>query len=304
MAVTIYFSETKDFKLIRELVLAETNDYLVYVYADTKNIKIPRDLIRDLPVFGNNIIWVDSAKMDTSQIVNHVVLTIGQFLNAEDPINFIIASRTSRYEKAISLLAEQGINVEQIGMSAETVTKKPGRKRGRPKGSKNVKNRAAQLSSETSPEPAAKKKRGRPRKIKADEPVQTTKKKRGRPPKDKSVTEIQIAPKKRGRPRKTRTEEVAAKKGRKPRTEKAVSEEMVAEKVKQFASKDQDVSKIQEIIFALRKVQRPKFDLKLAEFIQSVLAIDITTANTVIEKMKATGMMDNSGKGGRLIYKD
>ena len=163
MAVSIYFSETRDFKLIRERILAEENDYLVYVYADTKNIKIPRDLIKELPLFGNNIVWVDSAAMDFSQIANHIALTIGQFLNAEDPINFIIASRTSKYDKVISLLKAQEITVEQIGISAEKQAKKSTGRRGRPKGSKNKQTKVTDPINE-----APKKKRGRPKKVKQE----------------------------------------------------------------------------------------------------------------------------------------
>lgn len=93
-------------------------------------------------------------------------------------------------------------------------------------------------------------------------------------------------------------------KTRKPRVEKSISSEDVAAKVKLFSSQDGDVELMQKKIFALGKVKRPKFDSKLSEMIQNELAIGASEATSLIKKMKNTGMMDNSGKGGRLMYKD
>ena len=321
MAATIYFSETRDFKIIRDQIIEETNEYLVYVYADTKNIKIPKDLIKDLPIFGNNIVWVNSSDMDSSQIINHVALTIGQFLNTEDPISFVIASRTSRYDKAISLFRSQNVSVEQIGVSvAEPAEKKSG-KRGRPKGSKIITAKSVSVEVDASAE-APKKKRGRPRKIKVEEPATDPKpkKKRGRPAKVKTTADVTVAPKKRGRPAKVKTtadvtvapkksgrpkkEEKPVKKARKQRKDKPVSSEMIEASLAKFPSNDNNVIQIQKLVFGLRKVQRPKYDQKLSLLIQKELSVEEDNALAVIQQMKDTGMMDNSGKSNRLMYKD
>jgi len=249
MTTSIYFTESKDFKLIREKILKQENNYLVYVYADTSNIKIPKDLIRELPVYGNNLIWINTAEFDSSQLVNHVILTIGQYLTVEDSLEFFIASKTSKYDKALKLLESEDIKAELITPKEDIPEKKKKTgKRGRPKGSKNVKT--------------------------------------------KSALTVIAAP------------TTGKKKTRKKRVEKIISVEDINAKLKQFHSKDGDVELMQKKLFALGKVKRPKFDIKLSEMIQSELAIGASEADSLIKKMKKTGMMDNTGKGGRLMYKD
>lgn len=287
MTTSIYFTESKDFKLIKERILNQKNDYLVYVYADTTNIKIPKDLIRELPIYGNNLIWVNTAEFDNSQLVYHVILTIGQYLIADDPIEFFIASKTAKYEKAIKLLKSEGIKAELIlptGLITEK--KKPGR-RGRPKGSKNAVSKHA-TASQTTKENPVKKKKGRPKKEKAVE-TKTVTKKSGRKP---------------GRPKKETEKKETETKIRKKRVEKTISLEDITAKLQQFPSKDGDVELMQKKLFALGKVKRPKFDIKLSGMIQAELAIGASEADSLISKMKETGMMDNSGKSGRIMYKD
>ena len=79
---------------------------------------------------------------------------------------------------------------------------------------------------------------------------------------------------------------------------------MVKARLVQFPSKDKNVVTIQNIIFALRKVQRPKFDQKLSKMIQTEISVNESEADAIIKKMKNTGMVDNSGKENRLMYKD
>lgn len=283
MAATIYFSETRDFKIIRNLIIEEKNEYLVYIYADTKNTKIPRDLIKDLPVFGNNIIWINSSDMDSSQIINHVALTIGQYFDVEDPISFVITSHTSRYDKAISLFKSQNVSVELIGVSVEKPAKKKSGKRGRPKGSKN-KTTISAFTQELATESMPKKKAGRPKGSK-------NKTKKSASPQE---IVIDLAEK----------EEKPVKKARKQREDKQVSGEMIEASLAKFPSTDNSVIQIQKIVFGLRKVQRPKYDHKLSQLIQKVLSVEADNALDVIQQMKDTGMMDNSGKANRLMYKD
>lgn len=288
MATSIYFTESKDFKLIRERILSQESDYLVYVYADTSNIKIPKDLIKELPIYGNNLIWVNMAEFDHSQLVNHVILTIGQYLMADDPIEFYIVSKTNKFDKALGLLLSEGVIAEVIAPAeVSQAKKKPGR-RGRPKTVKTAP--AKPVATEAAEAP---KRRGRPPKAKPAEEIKTdaAPKKRGRKP---------------GRPKSAPvvTKEKKATKTRKPREEKAITPEEVTAKLKQFSSKDGDVMLIQKKLFGMGKVKRPKFDGKLSEMIQADLAIGSAEAETLIAKMKETGMMDNSGKGGRLLYKD
>jgi len=299
MTTSIYFTESKDFKLIKERILAQKNDYLVYVYADTTNIKIPKDLIKELPIYGNNLIWVNTAEFDNSQLVNHVILTIGQYLFSEDPIEFFIATKTAKYEKAIGLLKSQDIQAELILPEGVITEKKKTGKRGRPKGSKNVKSKITKASA--SPEAGAvKKKRGRPKKEKTEDTKAVAKKagrKPGRPKNEEKPVSQKKAAGKPGLPKKeTKT--------RKKRVEKAISLEDINAKLQQFQSKDGDVELMQKKLFSIGKVKRPKFDIKLSDMIQNELAIGASEADSLINKMKKTGMMDNSGKGGRIKYKD
>ena len=277
MAISIYFTESKDFKLIKSRILNIQDDYHVYVYADTANAKIPKDLIRELPVYGNNLFWVNTLGFDSSQLTNHIVLTVGRFLDSDEPIEFYIATKTQRYAKAVELLKSQGVLIDVISPGEDVETTKPRR-------------------------------RGRPRKGKTEEPTVEAPKKRGRPPKNKAAVEDKAPGKskkedkpkkaaKRGRPRK----EV---KIRKQRTEKVISIEEVNTKLAKYSSKDGNVEQIQKKLFGLGKVSRPKFDHKLIDMIKNDLGIGDGESASLLEKLKAIGMMDNTGKGGRLHYKD
>lgn len=284
MAVSIYFTETRDFRLIKDLISTGSEEFLVYVYTDIKNSKLPRELIKDLPVFGNNLIWVDSGDMDSGQLVNHVMLTIGQFLNAEDPINFVIASRTSKFDKAIQLLQDQNIAVEKAGGMAEPAKPAKRKKMGRPKGSGTKtatrttrKKKAEAAEAAGVPEDAAIKPKRKP----------------GRPPKNEAKKTKAAAEKK-----------PAKKTTRKPREEKPITDEMIQASLAQFPTLDADVEVIQKKLFGMKKVQRPKFDNKLSEMIQADLGVGESEAYSLISKMKETGMMDNSGLGNRIKYKD
>lgn len=316
----------------------ESDDYLIYVYADTKNVKLSRDLVKDLPVYGNNIIWVDSSNMDPGQIVNHVVLTVGQDMNTEEPINFYIASKTTKYEKAVQMMNTEGVPVEQIGAVIEKAARKAKGRPGRPKRVK---------TQDVAAEDKPRRKPGRPPKAKVEEEgivEEKTAKKPGRPPKAKMQivgTEEEMPRKKPGRPKRIKTDEELfaeakpkkkpgrkpkaekeatakpAKRGRKPKSEtaskpakkriridKPVTEDMVRVRMMRFPTTDPDVEQMQKEVFFLRKVQRPKFDNKLSEMIQNKLGVGEAEADSIVRKMKETGMMTNEGLGGRLIYQD
>ncbi len=280
MATSIFFTESKDFKLIRERILSQEESYLVYVYADTSNIKIPKELIRELPIYGNNLIWVNTVEMDTNQIINHIVLTIGQFLNAEEELNFFVATKTPKYNKTLDFLASQNIPVEIIQPEAGVVVKKkrgPGRLKksadtvAPPK--KSVRKTRSKKespidSSEPMAEPLAKKKMGRPRK------------------KDKKVKPADAA------------------KTRKPRIEKTITKELIEAKIAQFPTKDPSLEMIERKLFGLGKVKRPKYLNKLSEMIEAEVLVGQSEALKMIDSLKAMGVLDDSGKGNRLIYKD
>jgi len=247
MATSIFFTESKDFKLIKDRILNHEDNYLVYVYADTTNIRIPKELIMQLPKYGNNLIWVDTAEMDSSDISHHIVLTIGQLVNPEEEIDFFIVSKSSKLDKTIIFLRNQGIPAEMIAPAEDKpkVEKAKGTgHRGRPKKEQIVE------------EPVVKTgKRGRPKKEKpaveavevvedvevvealdvlevVETPVQTSK--RGRRKKVQAeiipVAEvIEVPKKKRGRPSLTKVAETVAEAVvEEPAEEKAV-EEAVAE---------------------------------------------------------------------------
>ena len=136
MSTSIFFTESKDFKLIKDRILHHEDDYLVYVYADTSNIRIPRELIMELPKYGNNLIWVDTADMDAADLSHHIVLTIGQLINPEEEIDFYIVSKSSKFEKTVIFLRNQGVPAELIAplQSDEKPEKIKGTgRRGRPK---------------------------------------------------------------------------------------------------------------------------------------------------------------------------
>jgi len=223
MASSIYFTESKDFKLIKEKILFQEDYFLVYVYADTSNIRIPKEMIRELPVYGNNLIWVDTANMDAVTISNHMVLTIGQLLDPEEDLNFFIVSKTQKYEKMIQFLRNQGISAELIvGDTPATAPKAKTGRRGRPK----------KVAAVTVEAEAAPKKRGRKKaviaeaalEVETEQPVR----KKGRPKKEKPEAHAKPEPKKRGRKPKVAKEE----KPKQTRTVKSFTLEEVNEKIK------------------------------------------------------------------------
>ncbi|MCD6346772.1 MAG: hypothetical protein J7L96_05055, partial [Bacteroidales bacterium] len=247
----------------------------------------------------NNLIWINTAGFDSSQIINHTILTIGRYLDSEELIEFFIATKTQKYSKAIELLNSQGVLVETImpDGAAEPSTGTTKKRRGRPK---KVKSEAMEgkVSKDEAPGENAPKRRGRPPKVKTPEEEAETKKpkKLGRPKKAAKRGRPKKAVK-RGRPRKV-------EKVKRIRVDKPISEEDINNKLKTFPTIDGDVEQIQKKLFGLIKVARPKFDHKLIEMIKLDLAIGDGEAKSLVEKLKSTGMMDNSGKGNRLKYKD
>jgi len=337
MATSIFFTESRDFKLIKDRILNHEDNYLVYVYADTTNVRIPRELITQLPKYGNNLIWVDTAEMDSSDLSHHIVLTIGQLVNPEEEIDFYIVSKSSKLEKTIIFLKNQGIPAEMIAPAQDKPklgkTKVTGR-RGRPK------------KVETEKAPAAKTgKRGRPKKVQAEataavEVVETPKKKRGRPSLAKiAVTEVLPSePKKRGRkklekpvveekPKRGRKaavklENIDSKtavkkekkekkvkavkeiKPRKQRVDKEITEEMVQDKLRLYATSDTDVSMVMNRLFNLKKVARPKFEAKLIDMIKFITLEDDTIAERILTQLQEMKILVLTGPGGRVFYKD
>jgi hypothetical protein len=259
MATSIFFTESRDFKLIKDRILTHEDYYLVYIYADTSNIKIPKELIKELPIYGNNLIWVDTAHMDSADISHHIVFTIGQLVDPEEEINFYLVSRSAKLEKTIVFLRNQGIPAELISEAPEKA--KPAKakntgKRGRPK-------KAAPVNKEI---PAKGKKRGRPAKPVAEKAAVTdaepkkrgrkkaaapaepkTDKKRGRPKKAEAavVEAVPVAPKKRGRPAKEKPVKEAAEKKPKEKKVKEKKEPKKAAKkpVKKAKAKKAKVKK-------------------------------------------------------------
>jgi len=331
MATSIFFTESKDFKLIKDRILNHEDNYLVYVYADTTNIRIPKELIMQLPKYGNNLIWVDTAEMDSSDLSHHIVLTIGQLVNPEEEIDFYIVSKSSKLEKTIIFLRNQGIPAEIIAPEQDKPksekTKGVGR-RGRPK------------KVQTEEKPVVKTgRRGRPKKVQAEatpaaEVVETPKKKRGRP----SLAKVAVAevlpsePKKRGRkkiekpaveekPKRGRkasvkVEKAAVKKAakkvkevkevkpRKQRVDKEITEEMVQDKLRLYATSDTDVSMVMNRLFSLKKVARPKFEAKLIDMIKLITLEDDTVAERILTQLQEMQILESTGPGGRVFYKD
>jgi len=260
MATSIFFTESRDFKLIKDRILTHEDYYLVYIFADTSNIKIPKELIKELPIYGNNLIWVDTAYMDSTDISHHIVFTIGQLVDPEEEINFYLVSRSAKLEKTIVFLRNQGIPAELIsGLPEKTkpVKTKGAGKRGRPK-------KAAAVE-ESVPAPA--KKRGRPARPAAEKAVVAdaepkkrgrkkltapaepkTDKKRGRPKKEAAaiVEAVPAAPKKRGRPAKEKPVKVVAEKKPKEKKVKETKETKKAAKkpVKKAKAKKAKVKKV------------------------------------------------------------
>ena len=379
MATSIFFTESKDFKLIKDRILNHEDNYLVYVYADTTNIRIPKELIMQLPRYGNNLIWVDTAEMDSSDLSHHIVLTIGQLVNPEEEIDFYIVSKSSKLEKTIIFLRNQGIPAEMIAPEPDKPkpekTKGTGR-RGRPKKVQTIEKPEVKTGRRGRPKkikvavadavadavaaavPVEQKKRGRPSKVKvavaeADAVVETAvpvePKKRGRPSKVKVAvaeadavveTVVPSEPKKRGRkkiekplitekPKRSRKaaitiEEAAMQdvkiekeekkvkkekkvkegKQRKQRVDKEITEEMVQDKLRLFETTDSDVSTVMSRLFSLKKVARPKFEAKLIDLIKFITLEDDTTAERIITKLQEMQVLESTGPGGRVFYKD
>ncbi len=277
MATTIFFTETKNFKLIKSRISNIEDDFLVYLYADTSNLKIPKDIIKELPIVGNELVWIDTAGFDPSQLSNHIVFMIGQFMQLDEPVEFYIATKTARYAKVVELLQSQGVLIDLILPDEPSQVKKTSR-------------------------------RGRPRKTESQSTEQKPKRWPGRPRKDSTATVAADSKPKRGpgRPKKSDTPVKAKKteKTRKPREEKPISDEQINEKLQRFPTSDANVEQIQKALFGLGKVKRPKIDSKLTDMIKELLGEGDQEAASIIDQLKATGMLDNSGKGGRIKYQD
>lgn len=341
MATSIFFTESKDFKLIKERILSQEDYYLVYVYADTTNIKIPKELIKELPIYGNNLIWIDTANMDTSEISHHIVLTIGQLIDPEEEVNFYIVSKSVKFEKTIIFLRNQGIPAELIMGSVEQEPVKKGKatgRRGRPKKSKKAEKPAG---------PA--KKRGRPKKEAVVEEavvVAAEPKKRGRKKKEVTgveVPEVPSTPKKRGRPKKVesaaaeivpekpvkvkvkkekkapkkttakkakktkKVKKAAAVKGPKPsnpRKEKPITDEDVKAKLAAFEVDDEQVQQAESLLFNISKVKRPKLLGKLVALITTKAIVDDTEAERIINRLSELGVIEVTPGTGKIKYKD
>jgi hypothetical protein len=333
MATSIFFTESKDFKLIRDRILNMEDNYLVYVYADTTNIRIPKELIMQLPRYGNNLIWVDTADMDSADLSHHIVLTIGQLLNPEEEIDFYIVSKSSKLEKTIFFLRNQGIPAEMVGPAEEKpkAEKKSG-KRGRPRKAKSdvkatVKTgkrgrpKKEQVVVEEASAPVKTGKRGRPKKaqeiVPAADTVEAPRKKRGRPSLAKAeITEAK--PVKKTRKKKAEaTEAVAAPevkkakkakkvkeaKPRKQRIDKEITEAMVQEKLAAYPSDDNNLTTVLQRLFNLKKVARPRFAAKLIELIKDSTLEDDTTAERIITGMQNLKVIEATSDG-RIFYKD
>ena len=235
MATSIFFTESKDFKLIKERILTHEDYYLVYVYADTSNIKIPKELIKELPIYGNNLIWVDTAHFDAAAISHHMVLTVGQLIDPEEEIDFYIVSRTAKYERTVLFLRNQGIPADMITGPAEKQAVKKVKGSG---------------------------KRGRPKKVQAEAPVL---KKRGRPKKEKPVVEVTAEPKKRGRKKAVRTTDLApsdkpvVKRGRKKKVITPMVEMQTEEvKISEVPVKGKNRKTAKKKVEKVKKEAKPK----------------------------------------------
>ena len=106
----------------------------------------------------------------------------------------------------------------------------------------------------TEPEVKEEKKRGRPRKIATEGPVETEPKKRGRPRKEVSEP-ISTEPKKRGRPRKEVSEPVATEPKKRGRPRKEVSEPVATEPKKRGRPRKVDIDENLKQIEARLKEQ-------------------------------------------------
>lgn len=351
MATSIFFTESKDFKLIKDRILHHEDNYLVYVYADTTNIRIPRELIMELPKYGNNLIWVDTADMDASDLSHHIVLTIGQLVNPEEEIDFYIVSKTSKLEKTIIFLRNQGIAAEMISPAQDKpkqVKSKGTGRRGRPKkveGEEVVVVKTGRRGRPKKEKPAVEiiespvksGKRGRPKKVQVEtapvaEVIEVPRKKRGRP----SVAKAPVAeaipsePKKRGRKKKEqplieekpvvkkekkekpaknvkkakKVKEVKEPKPRKQRVDKEITVENIQSKLDLYGTTDINMSMVMSRLFGLKKVARPKFESKLIDLIKDITLEDDTVAERIITQLQEMQVLESTGPGGRIFYKD
>lgn len=302
MATSIFFTESKDFKLIKDQILSLEDDYLVYVYADTTNVRIPKELIMRLPKYGNNLIWVDTAEMEVLDLSQHIVLTVGQLMNHEEEIIFYIVSKSSKLEKTVAFLKKQNIPVELIApefdkskASAEGI-----KHRGRPKkivsGEAPVKTgkrgrpKKQQPVTESTDVPVKTGKRGRPKKQQSvaentDVPVKTGK--RGRPKKVvvPSAENIEVPQKKRGRPRKAEQAVEATAEPKKRGRKRIVRPESEGKEKKSVNTrKNKKGGEIKE-----PKIRKPRVDKEITEeMIQEKLALYTTTdsnLSTVMTKL-------------------
>lgn len=337
MATSIFFTESKDFKLIKDRILTQEDNYLVYVYADTTNIRIPRELIMQLPRYGNNLIWVDTAEMDSSDLSHHIVLTIGQLMHPEEEIEFFIVSRSSKLEKTIIFLRNEGIPAEIIAPSADkqkaAKSKGTGR-RGRPrkvqtdekavvKTGKRGRPRKEKPAEENAEAVVKTGKRGRPKKVQAETAVKEAvidapKKRRGRPSlaKNEGAEAVPAEPKKRGRKpsvkpvkekkaKKVKAEKKAkVSKPRKQRVDQVITEEMIQEKLGIFNSEDANLSLVLTRLFSLKKVARPKFEPKLIDLIKDITLEDDTIAEQILAQLQGMQIVESKEPGGRVYYKD
>lgn len=331
MATSIYFVESKDFKLIKDRILNAVDDYLVYVYADTSNVKIPREMIMELPRYGNNLIWVDTAEMDASDLSHHIVLTIGQLASPEEELDFYLVSRSSRLDKTIIFLRNQGI-------AAELISPEPGKSGGeKPKGRRGRPKKAGKQASKTKTG-----KRGRPKKEKsesvaAETPVKTGK--RGRPKKEKPVTDaVADQPKKkRGRPKaekpaaETVQEEKPVRPSRKKATEgtkpkgkkkpakktgkgskapaakgeksvKPADTRTVDEIVASYGVEDINFNNVLSGLLNRKKVARPKQGTKLMEEIRMITHEDDKVVDTIYTQLVNRKVIEISEDGTRVKY--
>jgi len=326
MATSIFFTESKDFKLIKDRILHQEDNYLVYVYADTTNIRIPRELIMELPKYGNNLIWVDTAEMDVSDLSHHIVLTIGQLMNPEEEIDFYIVSKSSKLQKTIIFLRNEGIAAEMIAPAPEKVstskTEKAGR-RGRPKKAQvqetavvktGKRGRPKKESVESIPvtetNDTPKKKRGRPGKaqtqpVEDDNPPVAAKSKRGRKAAAASGIIAEEVPakaeKKTKGPKKTKKSKEV--KPRKTRVDKEITADMIAEKLAKYEAADTDLSMVLTRLFSLKKVARPKFESKLITLIKDITLDDDISAENILGHLKEIKILESEA-GGRISYKD
>jgi hypothetical protein len=171
---------------------------------------------------------------------------------------------------------------------------------------------------------APKKKRGRPSlaKVAAEEALPTEPKKRGRKKLEKPVVEEKP---KRGRKAAVKLENAAEKtvvkkekkvksekkvkkakevKERKQRVDKEITEEMVQEKLGLYTTSDTNLSLVMSKLFSLKKVARPKFEAKLIDFIKRETLEDDTVAEGIVTQLQEMQVLDSTGTGGRVFYKD